>query len=463
MAAKGDGKSEGPVARTAPWKDDDVWGITPLPVSEDDSHDLGRKRHQRVRWLEGLRGLLALEMLLYIFFRLLAPAIASDTDLDGTYPAAFLSKAPAWHNTLRKALSPLFWNPTLLSTFFLVLSGRVAALTFLERRSATTLAGAVFRRPVRLLLPILVGLAVTSIVSVAKGFGDAQRLSDLTSNSAARPPAIWTSFLEYLNSVFALYFNTNVSLTDRSITFLPPSGLAWVLPVVFQQTFTAYVFAALLPYVTLRAKLWGFAGFIVAAYWVGSWAWYTLTGLQLAEFSLVYLPLLKRRSLPVWLVPSAFLVLGVGLEYAWATHPQHRNVEYRFHTDKGSGQLNRYLNPYTTPYPRVDDYFVVLGALSLLELSPMAQRVMGNPVLRYLGRISLMLYLTAGTVCLALGSHLFVLLTETKGWSSPSSVLAALFFACVPLCIAVAEVAYWLAEWPGSWFSRWLFVYLRAE
>lgn len=308
----------------------------------------------------------------------------------------------------------------------------------------------------------MVALGATSIVTAAGGFSRADRLAELTSNSIARPAPIWGSFLEYFNSIFALFFNTNVSLTDRSVTFLPPAGLAWVIPIIFQQTFTAYVFAALLPYLTLNTKLWGFAIFITICYWVGSWAWFTLTGLQLAEFSLIYLPLLRRRSASLYVLPLLSLALGLALKWAWASNPSRRNVEYRFHENKSDGTLNTALNPYTTPYPRVDDYFAVLGAMTLLELTPLARRILDNPVLRYLGRISFMLFLTSGTVCLGLGSRLYVLLNDSNGWTSQSQILAACFFACVPLSIAVAEVGYWLADWPSRWIARRLFIFLKA-
>lgn len=443
-----------------PWQDDNVWGIAPLAVLDDDNHDLGRSRSQRYRYLEGLRGFLALETLLYIYFRLLAPAAATDTDVDNTYPAPFLTDAPAWQTGLRKGLQPIFWNSTLLSSFFIILSARVAALTFLERRTPTTLAGAVFRRPLRLLFPVIFGLAFTSILSRAGAFNSAAEFATRTQNQIAQPPRLWTNFIEFFNACFTLFFDTSVQKWHPAIAYIPPSGISWTIPVIFQQSFTLYVFAALMPYLTFKAKAWGFAGFIIVTYWLGSWAWYTLTGLQIAEFALLYLPLLgKRRPLALWVVPVFFLVLGVALKYTWTAVPSRRDDEYVFHSTLSDGTLNRNLEPWNTPYPRVDDYLVAFGAMTLLELSTIAQVIFSNPVFRWLGRHALMIQFLAGPICLSLGSYLANDLTS-KGYGA-SSITTVNFFACVPISLIAAEIAYWLVEWPSFWAARWLFRFMK--
>ena len=99
------------------------------PFKDEDNCDLGRTRAQRVGYLEGLRGLLAFQVMLWSFFRIFAPAIATDTDIDGTRPAAFVASSPEWHSTLRKVASPLLWDGSLQGTIFMILSARVVALS----------------------------------------------------------------------------------------------------------------------------------------------------------------------------------------------------------------------------------------------------------------------------------------------------------------------------------------------
>lgn len=50
-----------------------IWELTPKAFSESDKNDLGRTRSSRVGYLEGLRGLLAVQLMLWAFFRVLAP------------------------------------------------------------------------------------------------------------------------------------------------------------------------------------------------------------------------------------------------------------------------------------------------------------------------------------------------------------------------------------------------------
>jgi hypothetical protein len=99
--------------------------ITPLPVLKNEDNDMGRSYRARTGYLEGLRGLFTIFCFLLIFFRVFAPAIQTDTDDAGFIPAAFVEAAPAWQNTLRKIMAPIFWNSTLTPHFFIILSGRV--------------------------------------------------------------------------------------------------------------------------------------------------------------------------------------------------------------------------------------------------------------------------------------------------------------------------------------------------
>lgn len=452
---------------------DEIWAITPGSIILDDEYDLGRTHNQRIGYLEGLRGLIAIEILLYIFFRLLAPAVATAIDADGTFPAPFSAGAPAWQSGLRRSLAPLFWDSTLPSAFSLILAGRVVTMTFLERRTATTLAGAAFRRPLRLLPPLLIAMAFTSVLSAVGGFRYASQFAFETKNTLAEPPALWSSTVQYVNSAFGLFFIVDALKTDVPLAFLPPAGISWFIPVVFQQSFTIYTFSVLLPYSTLSSKLWAFAGFILVTFWLGSWAWYSLTGLVIAELALVYLPLLPKagiplsrkgtKHLPLWLLPAILLSVGVTLKLLWASIPSRAHDEYLAHVDVSDGTLNTSFDPNTTPYPRIDDYFVASGAIVLLEVFPAVQNLLDNVVLRHFGRLSYSLYLTAGTVCLSLGSYLYVYLKDQKKWEDESGVLAVLFFTCIPLCLLTAESVHWLIEIPGMKAARWLFDYSRKE
>lgn len=269
------------------------------------------------------------------------------------------------------------------------------SLAFLERRTATSLAGSAFRRPLRFIPSIALTLALVSIITASGGFKFANQMSIDTENKFAQPPLIWENTIQYFNSIVGLFFSIRDNLTDRMVTFVPPTGILWFLPRVFQQSFTVITFSYLLPFTIFKYKFIFFGIFILVTFWIGSWAWYSLTGLLLAELVVVYFPMIQDGNLPigkrfkvkVWILPAVFFLIGTTLKYLWASIPERRFDELNFHTTDGGG-LNRNFDVTTTAFPRIDDYLVATGALFLLELSPLAQKAFDNPVLRFLGRIS---------------------------------------------------------------------------
>lgn len=96
---------------------------------------------------------------------------------------------------------------------------------FIERRSALSLAGAAFRRPLRLLPSVTLALAIASIVAAAKGFSNAAQFSQDTQNSFAAPPTVWSSTIQYFNALVGLFFSRDA--IDRGVLFFPPRGILW--------------------------------------------------------------------------------------------------------------------------------------------------------------------------------------------------------------------------------------------
>ena len=375
------------------------FGVTPVPFTADDSNDHGRKRSNRIPYLEGIRGILGLQTLIWIFFRLFAPAIVTDTDLDGTRPATFVDASPQWMNVLRKAVTPLLFDGSLQMTFFIVLSGRTILQTYIERREAVALSGPAFRRPFRMVPPVAITLAIVSILIVAGAFQYADDLATALSNPIAEPPAIWSSTLEYFNSLVVYFFSPTESKTARAVTFIPIAGVMWFIQVTFQQVYVLIVFAWILPYTVLRYKSIGLVGLILVTAWVGRWSWYTLTGLAIAEYSVVYLPILPERGIPLdrrgqrflhpWIPAAALALLGVFFKYLWAAAlPGMADNEIIAHADPNTGKLNHNIDPAITAYPRYDDWLLVTGTLILIELSPRVQAVLSIKPLAYLGRLS---------------------------------------------------------------------------
>ncbi|EPQ26686.1 uncharacterized protein PFL1_05665 [Pseudozyma flocculosa PF-1] len=450
------------------------WGLTPDAFLDDDINDEGRRtRSNRVPYLEGLRGILGLQTLVWIFFRMFAPAIVTEFDVDGTQPARFIAQSPQWMNILRKVLSPVLFDGNLQMAMFIILSGRTVLHTFIERRKALALSGPAFRRPFRLLLPVAATLTIVSIVNVAGGFTNATRMADDLQNELARPQPIWDSALEFFNSLVVYFFSPVTYRDSRAATFIPPAGILWFVTVVFQQLYVLIILAWVLPYTLLKYKNLGLPLFIITTAWVGRWSWYTITGLAIAEYSVAYLPLLPaagipldragRRHVPTWLPALVFTLAGLLMKYLWtAALPGSYANDYIVHANTNTGKLNYGFEGFHIAMPRWDDWLLATGLFVLVETTPALQRLLASKPVSYCGRWSFSIALLSGTVMQSLGSTLYVHLRDSQGWQrNGAATLAALFFTMVPTCLVVAEAFSRIVDDAALWLARFMFNFIR--
>jgi len=344
---------------------------------------------------------------------------------------------------------------------------------YIERRAAVPLAGAAFRRPFRLLGPAIFGLTFASILSVTGAFAPGTRMAQTLQSNLASPRPVWISALEYFNSLVAYFFaQFNFSYYDRAFAFIQPAGIVWILPIVFQQTYTCITLAYILPYTRLQAKVIGYVGFGLLCYWVGSWAWYSITGLLICEFSVVYSQVTPssfpirwgRRTLcrvPLWVPFVTISLVGVLQKYLWMSLPTFRDHEYVAHTDILTGGLVRDLNSGITPFPRIDDWMVVTGLLLTVEVLPTLQAMLDNAVLKHIGRLSYSIMLTSGSIYVSLGAYIYNQMVQQHNITDQATLLAIVFFSCVPIAILVAEGVHWSVDMGTIIASQWFFGWMR--
>lgn len=453
-------------------KSGDRFGLTTNSFTENPVNDEGRSRSNRLAYLEGIRGVLGLQVLIWTFFRIFAPAVVADRDIDGVYPARFILVAPRWQNILRKVLSPLLFDGELQASFFVILCGRASVQTFIERRKAIALSGAAFKRPFRFLFPVAITMAIVSIVIAVGGFTYAPELSTALENQLAQPPRQWSSALEYFNSLLFFFSTPYYFKTARATLFIPPSGTLWIIPVVFQQTYVLIILAFALPYTIFRYKNLGMILLILTTAWVGRWSWYTLTGLLFAEWSTVYLQLVPAKGIPVnregsrhvpiWVPGVVFAVLGAFFKYLWiAALPEDFNNEIVAHVDGNTGKLNYNTNPAMVAFPRYDNWLLATGVLYLIEISPALQRVLSTKALTHVARWAFSIALITGTLMLSLGSLIFHHLTQTAGWTNQAGILGVLFLCLIPTSCALAELYSRAIDDASLLAANWLFKWVR--
>lgn len=344
-------------------------------------------------YLVGLRGVLVLQSYLCIFLTTFLPGAVRDTAN---------TTAPLYQKFLRQTLSVLFWNESLIYSSFILLSARTIAIPILSSPTKTSIASAVFRRGLRLWFPTAIALAIVKITTSQIGTDYINDFKTQTANTSINAPYLLPNTLAYFNSVFNLFWTTR-KFSEQAGSTAFPSQTLWALNVIYMQSYTVYMTIVIIPYTRHSWRVWGALLFIVTAWWVQSWAWYTITGLLFADAVMnmdfharcsrgIPLAITSKKTIrcPVWIPATVFLAAGLVMQYLWTDwRPSLENSELKVHTGLYySGGMNT-LPETDEPQARDDNYLVLLGFWIFLESQSWLQSVIGNPVFRWFGRRSL--------------------------------------------------------------------------
>jgi hypothetical protein len=344
-------------------------------------------------YLVGVRGLLVIESFLWTFLQTFLPAAVKDSEVNG----------PLYQTILRKTLSVIFWNETLLYSSFILLSARTICVPFISNPTSQTLASAAFRRGLRLWFPVAFSLAISKIVFSSLGYGYIANFIKNTPNPAIITPYDMPNTLVYFNSVFNLFWVTrNFYSQAGSLAF--PSATLWIVNVIYTQSYTVFMTMVIIPYTRKSWRVKSLCLFIVTAWWVQSWAWYSITGMLIADLVMtmdfkgasargipVTVPFVNRTyRIPGWIPSGLLMLVGTMMMYLWtAWKPEEVNAELIAHTGLYyTGGLNDEW-VINQPQARDDNYIFLVGFFLLLESSNFLQWAFSNPLFTYLGRRSL--------------------------------------------------------------------------
>ncbi|CCG84675.1 protein of unknown function [Taphrina deformans PYCC 5710] len=379
-------------------------------------------------WVEGLKGLLAFESFLWLFFRTFLPACV--------YGGLF-EQEPAWETILRKVLSPLFWDGNLQWSFLLVLSGRVVALRFLKYGTPEAMATSIFKRPFRFLLPVVLAMSIAALINYLGGFDQLVDFQILTKQGLTTVPFRYSSVLAWLNSMFNLFWFQEAL---QAGVLAHPAGQLWMVSYTFLQSYTIYMTMLLLPYMTREWRVKLLILFIIAAWWVNSLAWYSVTGLVIADnvatlarwgtasWKVDINKTSLKFSIPYWIIPSFLAGLGVFLKYFYAAvRPDLFTNELNAHTSTYlvGGTLEGHVD-YSRPTMRLDNYFVVVGVLVLIEMTPWMQKLLSIRPLQYFGHLSFSSYLLQGCLLYTVGVKLYIKTVGDWEWNTMSAAVVIL-------------------------------------
>ncbi|KAK5125518.1 hypothetical protein LTR85_000629 [Meristemomyces frigidus] len=419
------------------------------PATSPSPHDASQD------YLIGLRGVLAIMSFLWVFMQTFVPAaVAHSANTTG----------PGYQIALRNSLSVLFWNDSLIYSSIIFLSARTICLPFLLDPTKVQIASAVFRRGLRLWFPTAVPLIICyAVFTKTLGTQYLTNYATLTENvSMTDDIYVMPSSLANFNSIFMIFWTTNtISYAAGNWAF--PTQTLWIVSVLFQQAYTVYATMVIIPYTRKSWRLKGAFVFIITAWWVYSWAWFSISGLVIAD--LVVNMDLKARCQSrrgITLAVALFLMAaGFAMQFLWvAAFPNLYTAEIDYHTGLyNTGGIYTW-NDTTAPQLRADDYLVIVGFYILLESTDVLQKIFRNPLFVFLGKRSFAYFLLQSIIVYTLGikTAMNMMNGSLDDYANATGVA---FISTLLVTLAAGEAFYWLIDKPSQKFAHILFAWIR--
>lgn len=197
------------------------------PPLSSPSHSLS------TNFIVGLRGFFVIQSFLFIFLQVFAPGAVAHS------PNALNAPSSSLHKALR-FVSILFWNEGIIYSAFILISARTICIPFMttDNGGKTSVAGSVFRRGIRLWLPVAIALAIATGVFHVLGHQYIDDFATKTGNLSIFVPYKIDSALIYFNSVFNLFWVTN-KFSDQAGSYAFPGQMMWVINVIYMQRYAA--------------------------------------------------------------------------------------------------------------------------------------------------------------------------------------------------------------------------------
>jgi hypothetical protein len=354
-------------------------------TSSSSSYATGIAMNQN--YLIGLRGVFVIQSFLFVFFQTFLPAAVPDSkNVEG----------PSYQIGLRKSFSVLFCNPSLIYGWIIFLSARTICLPYLANKTREVGASSVFRRGIRLWIPTFVAYSIAAAAFSTTSTDYIADFLDSTGNISTIVPTRLNNFLIYFNSLFEIFW-VNKKYSSQAANDVFPSGTLWIVSVLFQQSYTVYMTMVIVPNTRLSWRVKAMLAFIVAAFWVQSWAWYSITGLLIADAVLNMNFSTRSRqgfkvgkfTVPTWPLYATMVFIGLLLQFLFISAlPDLRNDELYSHTGIYTGGLLNENVDISQPMARIDNYLIILGSTLLIETFELPRSVLSGSFFVALGKRS---------------------------------------------------------------------------
>ncbi|KAK8202961.1 hypothetical protein IWZ00DRAFT_563074 [Phyllosticta capitalensis] len=414
-------------------------------------------------YLIGVRGVLVVMSFIWCFLSVFAPTAVKDTGV---------TDGPFYQSILRKVLSVLFWNQSLIYSSIVLLSARTICVPFLKNPVRQVVASQLFRRGIRLWIPTTVSFGLAALILNQIGTGYIDDFKTSTGHTNVATPEDLPNFLNFFNSLFEIFWVVH-DFAKQKASLAYPSQTLWIVSLVFLQSYTVYMSMICIPYTRNSWRVKAFVLYIITAWWVQSWAWYSATGLLFADVVInmdfkakarrglkLTFPFLGSYRCPTWAIAAPIALAGFIMEYLWvAWRPSFANNELRAHTGLyTTGGLNDDAD-LTQPQARDDNYLIIVAFMIMLETYEVVQNIFKQPVFMYLGRRSFSYFLIQAIIIYTAGIKLFMHLSQDLNWPTGGSNILCLF-VCLVTVIPGAEIFYRVVDLPAQVIAQlaWNFI-----
>lgn len=407
-------------------------------------------------YITGLRGILVVQSFFWTFFVTFIPTLASSATV-----------GPEYQVILRKIFSVPFWNESFIYNFFVILSMRTICVSFLTNPTGQTYAATVIRRTVRMVVIMAVGSGIATLILAQIGTRFIDDFKTRLPNDSVMTPATARDVLMGFNSIFDLFWLTSDFFSQAANTFWPTATM-WVPSVIYTQSFTVYFLMVILPYTRPEWHVKGMGLFALGCFWMGKWGWYSATGLIFADIA-ISTPLKsgfkagwKVRNdwhVPYWAVALVFAAIGISLKYAFVARPHDVNslLVLQPYLDL-SENFSRSQYVKNGPYARLDDWFVIVAVMIVVELFEPVQYFLSFKPLVWIGERSFSVFVAQGIVFWTGGIKLWLALNNAGVNTAGANTLV---FIVGSLVIAVfSEMFYITIDLPSQWMARKTYLWL---
>ncbi|PSN64864.1 hypothetical protein BS50DRAFT_526791 [Corynespora cassiicola Philippines] len=420
------------------------------------SYDAGRIASHD--YLLGLRGILVIQSFLFVFFQTFLPAAVADSKN---------TEGPLYQIVFRKLFSVLFWNESLIYSFIIFISARTVCLPFLKNTSRAVCSSSIFRRNVRLWIPTF---AIFSLSAAAFSTTSTDYITEfltVTGNISTTTPMRLRNFLVYFNSMFDIFWLTKW-YGSQAANKAFPSGTLWIVSVLYQQSYTVYMTMIIVPYTRKSWRVKALLFFILTAWWVQSWAWYSITGLLIADAVCNMNFQFRSRcgfrvgkiGIPMWPLYAVLVFVGVLLQYLFiAWKPEKRDNELYGHTGLYTdGSLNEKVD-VEQPQARVDNYLIILGVMLWVETYEGVQSLLKCKILVEMGKRSFSVFLVQPVLIYTAGIKMYMQMHAT-GANHEAATFACLV-VCLPLVALASEIFYRAFDLPSIAIAKEVWEWVR--